>query len=97
MVGHDDLHNAIAFNSSLLNGTRIFGPALAGLLIAVLAFGEAPSALFWGLLWCPFAGTALLALFCLLQCLATSRRGGNVLTSMVLFPLMRPEDAATGA
>ena len=34
MVGKDDLMNAIALNSSMFNGARVFGPALAGLLLA---------------------------------------------------------------
>jgi len=34
MVGRDDLPNAIALNSSLFNGARLFGPAVAGLLVA---------------------------------------------------------------
>ena len=34
MVGRDELPNAIALNSSLFNTARIFGPALAGILIA---------------------------------------------------------------
>ncbi len=34
LVGKHDLPNAIALNSSLFNGTRALGPALAGLLIA---------------------------------------------------------------
>lgn len=38
MVGKDDLINAIALNSSMFNGARIVGPAIAGLLVA--AFGE---------------------------------------------------------
>ena len=36
MVGKDDLMNAIALNSSLFNGARVFGPALAGVLIGVI-------------------------------------------------------------
>jgi len=44
MVGRADLPNAIALNSSLFNGARIAGPAIAGLLVA--AIGEA---------WCFFA------------------------------------------
>jgi MFS family permease len=36
MVGKDDLMNAIALNSSLFNGARVFGPALAGLLIGII-------------------------------------------------------------
>lgn len=34
LVGKDDLPNAIALNSTLFNGTRVLGPALAGILIA---------------------------------------------------------------
>jgi MFS family permease len=34
LVGKPDLPNAIALNSALFNGTRVMGPALAGLLIA---------------------------------------------------------------
>ncbi len=36
MVGKDDLMNAIALNSSMFNGARVFGPALAGILIGVV-------------------------------------------------------------
>ncbi len=39
MVGKDDLMNAIALNSSLFNGTRVFGPALAGILIGAAGVG----------------------------------------------------------
>ena len=34
MVGRDDVANAVGLNSALFNGSRIFGPAIAGLLIA---------------------------------------------------------------
>ena len=39
MVGRDELPNAIALNSTLFNTARIFGPALAGVLIAVVGSG----------------------------------------------------------
>jgi MFS family permease len=39
MVGREDLLNAIALNSSMFNGARVIGPAVAGLLVA--AVGEA--------------------------------------------------------
>jgi MFS family permease len=39
MVGRDELPNAIALNSSLFNTARIFGPALAGVLIAAVGSG----------------------------------------------------------
>jgi MFS family permease len=47
MVGKEDLTNAIALNSSMFNGARIIGPAVAGLLVA--SIGEA---------WCFFANGA---------------------------------------
>jgi len=36
MVGKEDLMNAIALNSSLFNGARVIGPAIAGLLIGAV-------------------------------------------------------------
>ena len=39
MVGRDELPNAVALNSSLFNTARIFGPALAGILIAAVGAG----------------------------------------------------------
>ncbi|HXF12786.1 MAG TPA: MFS transporter [Terriglobales bacterium] len=44
MVGKDDLMNAIALNSSMFNGARIVGPAVAGILVASIGEG-----------WCFFA------------------------------------------
>jgi len=40
MVGADDLPNAIALNSSIFNGARVVGPAIAGSLVRLV--GEAP-------------------------------------------------------
>jgi MFS family permease len=37
--GREDLSNAIALNSSMVNGARLLGPALAGLLIGVVGEG----------------------------------------------------------
>jgi MFS family permease len=39
MVGKGDLMNAIALNSSMVNGARIVGPAVAGLLVAAVGEG----------------------------------------------------------
>lgn len=39
MVGKEDLPNAIALNSSIFNGARVVGPALAGFAIAWLGEG----------------------------------------------------------
>src|SRR5271165_1938680 len=39
MVGKEDLMNAIALNSSMFNGARIIGPAVAGFLVARIGEG----------------------------------------------------------
>ena len=39
MVGREDLMNAIALNSSMFNGARIMGPAVAGLVVAKIGEG----------------------------------------------------------
>jgi MFS family permease len=39
MVGKEDLMNAIALNSSMFNGARIVGPAVAGILVAAVGEG----------------------------------------------------------
>lgn len=44
MVERDDLMNAIAINSSMFNGARVVGPAVAGILVAAIGEG-----------WCFFA------------------------------------------
>jgi MFS family permease len=44
MVGKEDLMNAIALNSSMFNGARVIGPAVAGILVARIGEG-----------WCFFA------------------------------------------
>src|SRR3984885_897090 len=44
MVGREDLMNAIALNSSMFNGARVVGPAIAGILVASIGEG-----------WCFFA------------------------------------------
>ena len=46
MVGREDLMNAIALNSSMFNGARIIGPAIAGVLVATVGEG-----------WCFFANS----------------------------------------
>jgi MFS family permease len=46
LVARDDLMNAIALNSSMFNGARVVGPAVAGILIASIGEG-----------WCFFANS----------------------------------------
>jgi MFS family permease len=60
MVGKDELPNAVALNSSLFNTARIFGPALAGILIAAVGVG-----------WC-FAINAV-SFIAVLSCLLAMR------------------------
>ena len=47
LVGRDDLLNAVALNSSVFNGARIIGPAIAGILVAAVGEG-----------WCFFVNAA---------------------------------------
>jgi MFS family permease len=47
LVAREDLQNAIALNSSMFNGARVVGPAVAGILVATVGEG-----------WC-FFGNAL--------------------------------------
>jgi MFS family permease len=54
MVGREDMINAIALNSSMFNGARIVGPAIAGILVAKIGEG-----------WCFFAnGISYIAVIC---------------------------------
>ena len=46
LVGRDDLINAIALNSSMFNGARMIGPAIAGVLVDAIGEG-----------WCFFANS----------------------------------------
>ncbi len=41
MVPEDDINNAVSLNSALMTSSRIFGPALAGLLVVTAGFGWA--------------------------------------------------------
>jgi MFS family permease len=41
LVGDDDLHNAVALNSTSFNAARMIGPAVSGLIIAALGTGWA--------------------------------------------------------
>jgi MFS family permease len=67
MVGREDLMNAIALNSSMFNGARIVGPAVAGMLVASIGEG-----------WCFFANAvsyiAVIAGLLLMQMKATVKR-----------------------
>jgi len=78
MVGREDLINAIALNSSMFNGTRVIGPAVAGILVATIGEG-----------WCFFAnGVSYIAVIAgLLMMKITARERlplpGSTLTSII--------------
>lgn len=40
MVGPDDISNAVTLNSVVVNGARVIGPAIGGVVIATLGVGE---------------------------------------------------------
>jgi MFS family permease len=64
MVGKTDLINAIALNSSMINGARIVGPALAGVLVSSIGEG-----------WCFFVnGVSYLAVIAGLLLMRIPRR-----------------------
>lgn len=79
MVGREDLVNAIALNSSMFNGARLIGPAVAGLLIETIGEG-----------WCFFANgvsyLAVLAGLLLMRITARTRvpLPGSALASIIV-------------
>src|SRR5208337_2323739 len=78
MVGREDLLNAIALNSSMFNGARIVGPAIAGILVATVGEG-----------WCFFANAvSYMAVIAGLLLLSITKRerilpSGSTLTSII--------------
>jgi MFS family permease len=76
MVGREDLLNAIALNSSMFNGARIVGPAIAGILVAAVGEG-----------WCFFLNSlsyiAVLTGFLLMKVQHVSRpKSGSTLSNI---------------
>jgi MFS family permease len=77
LVGREDLINAIALNSSMFNGARIVGPAVAGVLVATIGEG-----------WCFFANAvsylAVIAGLILIRLppRGARRRGESMLTQI---------------
>jgi MFS family permease len=78
MVGRDDLLNAIALNSSMFNGARIIGPAIAGVLVALIGEG-----------WCFFAnGVSYIAVITGLLMMSLTKpaaleRGGSPIENII--------------
>ena len=78
----------------LLAGKLVAGAALMTVIgFAVLAAGAVLFDIAWwrvpvALAWCVFIGGALLTLMTLLNMLASTQRGADLLSSMIIFPLM---------
>jgi len=67
MVGKDDLPNAIALNSSIFNGARVIGPAVAGFTIVLVGEG-----------WCFFLnGVSFIAVLVALLLMRIERSDGQ--------------------
>lgn len=66
----------------------IFFVAAIALTGAALEFGVPPVRILPAVLWCTFAGAGLCGLFLLVTMLATSHHTANLITMMILFPLM---------
>jgi MFS family permease len=74
MVGREDLMNAIALNSSMFNGARIVGPAIAGILVASIGEG-----------WCFFANAvSFIAVIASLMMMKISPREMERHASMIM-------------
>jgi len=74
MVGKEDLHNAIALNSSMFNSARILGPSVAGAILAVVGEG-----------WCFAVNAAsyLAVILCLLRMGVPHRKPQQVAGSLL--------------
>ena len=81
LVGRDELPNAIALNSSLFNTARIFGPALAGVVLAAAGAG-----------WC-FAINSASFLAVLAGLAADARRASSTRSSGRVRPTIVNGDA----
>jgi MFS family permease len=72
MVAQDDLPNALALNSSIFNAARVIGPAIAGVVVAII--GEGPCFLL-------NAASYLAVIGCLLMMRFGTRPGRSEVTS----------------
>jgi MFS family permease len=73
MVGREDLMNAIALNSSMFNGARVVGPAIAGILVSSIGEG-----------WCFFANAvSFIAVIAGLLMMKIERRKSEKHSSMM--------------
>jgi len=76
IVGDTQLVNAVALNSATMNLSRVLGPALAGIIIAVLADGDTRSHFAVGIV---FAANALLYLISVVTILVLHHQGHSTM------------------
>ncbi|MDH3645076.1 MAG: MFS transporter, partial [Gammaproteobacteria bacterium] len=76
IVGDDQLVNAVALNSGTMNLSRVLGPALAGIIIAVLAGGDTGSHFAVGVV---FVVNAVLYLISVLTILVLRHQGRSTM------------------
>lgn len=70
MVGREDLTNAIALNSSMVNGARVVGPAVAGIIVGLVGEG-----------WCFFLnGATYIAVIAGLLLMRLEKRAASKMT-----------------
>jgi ABC-type Na+ efflux pump permease subunit len=69
-------------------GVFMLGIGCVGLIAGVLFFGLEPARIPLAVAWGAVSGMTLMTMFVMLQLVASSQRGGSMLTNMVLFPLM---------
>lgn len=82
-------HASLFLGGKVLAGAVVCaGVAVVALAVVVGLFGVEVRRTPLALLWSTYAGAVLLVYFILLQLLGTSRRGANVLSTLVVFPLM---------
>jgi ABC-type multidrug transport system permease subunit len=80
---------AVFLSGKLVAGLSIMAAvASLGLAVAAVFFDVAPARLPAAALWCTFSGTCLLGLFLFIAMLGTSHRTANLITMMLVFPLM---------
>ena len=77
VVGDDQLVNAVALNSATMNLSRVLGPSMAGIIIAVIAGGDTSSQFGAGVV---FIANGVLYLISVLTVVVLRHRGQSTLT-----------------
>ena len=73
----------------LLAGTSIAAlVAMVGVAAGIVLFDLSPARAPLAVLWVAFSGCVMLVYFVLLQCFASTQRAGDMLSNLVLFPVL---------